>query len=146
MRRKDMEQNLTPAQKATLTRRRAAADQVEAEKVKWQNAAREGQRHERESKKELKKWGKANGWRVAFFDSPSGSPLTGIIDAIAFRLNAKDRDVLEILLYQLKSGKAGPSGHEVGRLKEAIRRHTIEFRLAEFDGRVLHQQREVSTV
>jgi hypothetical protein len=85
-----------------------------------------------------------NGWQVAFFESPSGSPLTGIIDAITFRLNPKNRDVLVIRLVQLKSGKAGVSAPEVTRLEKAISDADIGWLIAEFDGTDLHvQQRAV---
>jgi len=36
------------------------------------------------------------GWRIAFFEGKTGSPRTGIIDAVAFRLDRKNADVLDL--------------------------------------------------
>jgi hypothetical protein len=41
------------------------------------------------------------GWRVAFFEGPTGAPRTGIIDAVAFRLARRNADLLEVRLVQL---------------------------------------------
>jgi hypothetical protein len=40
------------------------------------------------------------GWRVAFFEGKTGAPRTGIIDAVAFRLDRKNADVLDLRLVQ----------------------------------------------
>ena len=63
------------------------------------------------SKKALKKYCKAHGWRDAFFEGETGSPRTGIIDAVAFRLGRKDADLLDLRLVQLK-GAARASAAE----------------------------------
>lgn len=78
------------------------------------------------------------GWRVAFFEGKTGSPRTGIIDAVAFRLNRKNPDLLDLRLVQLKGGKAGVSGKEIGRLKQAVAGATVHWLIAEFDGETLH--------
>src|SRR5690242_16868978 len=71
------------------------------------------------SKEALKQYCKEKGWRVAFFEGSTGSPRTGIIDAIAFRLDRKNADGLRVRLIQLKGGAAGVSGREITRLKKA---------------------------
>lgn len=81
---------------------------------------------------------KETGWKLAFFEGKTGSPRTGIIDAIAFRLSRKNADALEIRLIQLKGGKAGISGIEMARLKKAVEEATISWMIAAFDGEVLH--------
>ena len=74
-----------------------------------------------------------HGWRVAFFEGPTGSPRTGIIDAVAFRLDRKNPDLLDLRLVQLKGGKAGTNAKEIGRLKKAVTTATVNWLIAEFD-------------
>ncbi|MGH9351657.1 MAG: hypothetical protein ACRD2G_05795 [Terriglobia bacterium] len=78
------------------------------------------------------------GWRVGFFEGATGSPRTGIVDAVAFRLSPKNADVLDLRLVQLKGGKAGVSGQEIARLKKAAGAVTVNWLIAEFDGESLH--------
>lgn len=78
------------------------------------------------------------GWRVAFFEGKTGSPRTGIIDAVAFRLDRKDSDLLDLRLVQLKGGHAGISGPEIARLKKAAASVVVKWLIAEFDGETLH--------
>jgi hypothetical protein len=75
---------------------------------------------------------------VAFLEGATGSPRTGIIDAIAFRLGRKNSDLLDVRLIQLKGGKAGVSGREIARLKKAAAGATVRWLIAEFDGETLH--------
>ena len=82
------------------------------------------------------------GWRVAFFEGKTGAPRTGIIDAVAFRLNRKNSDLLDLRLVQLKGGKAGASGQEIARLKKAAKHATVAWLVAEFDGETLHVLQE----
>ena len=77
-------------------------------------------------------------WRVAFFEGPTGSPRTGIVDAIVFRIDPKDADRLDVRLVQLKGGKAGVSGAEIARLKRAAERAAVTWAIAAFDGETLH--------
>ena len=77
-------------------------------------------------------------WRVAFFEGKAGSPRTGIIDAIAFRIDRKNSDLLDLRLVQLKGGKAGVSGAEIARLKKAATAVRVNWLIAMFDGKVLH--------
>src|SRR6185295_10449914 len=77
------------------------------------------------------------GWRVAFFEGKAGAPRTGIIDAVAFRLDRKSADLLDLRLVQLKGGGAGISGKELGRLKNAVKAVTVKMLIALFDGETL---------
>ncbi len=95
------------------------------------------------SKEALKAYAIDAGWRVAFFEGKTGSPRTGIIDAVAFRLTKKNSDAIEIKLIQLKGGKAGVSGREIARLKEAATLARVEWMIAAFDGETLHVLPEV---
>ncbi len=90
------------------------------------------------SKEALRLYGKEHGWNVAFFEAATGSPRTGIIDAIAFRLSRKNADLLDVRLIRLKEGKAGVSGPEIARLKKPAAGATVGWLIAAFDGESLH--------
>lgn len=90
---------------------------------------------EAESKKALRKYCAQRGWRLAFFEGPTGAPRTGIIDAIAYRLGKQNPDEMELRLIQLKGGKAGVTGQEIGRLKEAADALKVKYLIAEFDAK-----------
>ncbi len=112
------------ALKAWETRRRQAA---------WKKA----HASEAASKRALRKYCRENGWRIAFFEGPTGAPRTGIIDAIIYRLGRDDPDKMELRLIQLKGGKAGVTAREIARLKEAADALKVKWIVAEFDGKVL---------
>ena len=90
------------------------------------------------SKEALRAYCRSNGWRVAFFEGPTGAPRTGVIDAIAFRVSRKDPDLIDIRLIQLKGGNAGVSGKELARLKQAAASAAVNWLIAAYDGNVLH--------
>jgi hypothetical protein len=77
------------------------------------------------------------GWRVAFFEGKTGAPRTGIIDAVVFRLDRKNADVLDLRLVQLKGGHAGVSGREIARLRKAVATVIVKPLIAAFDGETL---------
>src|SRR5258708_10403499 len=85
------------------------------------------------SKAALKVHCEANGWRVAFFEGPTGAPRTGIIDAVAFRLGPRKADLIDIRLVQLKGGNAGVTGREIARLKEAVAQARARWIIAPVD-------------
>ena len=113
------------ARKAWVTRRRVSA----FTKARASEAA---------SKEALRAYCHIHGWRLAFFEGPAGSPRTGIIDAVMFRLGRQDADQLDIRLVQLKGGKAGVSGREIARLKQATAHAAVNWLVAAFDGDMLH--------
>src|SRR5438874_6555599 len=82
------------------------------------------------SKEALKAHCAEHGWRVAFFEGATGSPRTGIIDAIAFRLGRKNCDLLDMRLIQLKGGKAGVTAMEIARLKNAAAGASVNWLIA----------------
>ncbi|MGA2902337.1 MAG: hypothetical protein ABSD98_00780 [Candidatus Korobacteraceae bacterium] len=90
------------------------------------------------SKEALRVYCQEHGWKLAFFEGATGSPRTGIIDAIAFRLGRENADLLDVRLIQLKGGKAGVSGAEIARLKKASAGATVSWQIAAFDGESLH--------
>jgi hypothetical protein len=77
------------------------------------------------------------GWRVAFFEGKTGAPRTGIIDAVAFRLDRKNPDLLDLRLVQLKGGHAGVSGPEIARLRKAANAVSVKPLIAAYDGEAL---------
>jgi hypothetical protein len=91
---------------------RAAVDWSAAAKKSWvtrrsMSAWAKAHAAEAASKDAFKTQFEKRGWRVAFFEGKTGSPRTGIIDAVAFRLGRKNADQLELRLVQLKGGRAG---------------------------------------
>jgi hypothetical protein len=90
------------------------------------------------SKEALRLYCQKHGWKVAFFEGATGSPRTGIVDAIAFRLSRKNADMVDVRLIQLKGGKAGVSGVEIARLKKAAANASVSWQIAAFDGESLH--------
>lgn len=89
------------------------------------------------SKEALKAYLEERGWRVVLFEGKTGAPRTGIIDAVAYRLDRKNADQLDVKLIQLKGGKAGITGREIGRLKQATEDAKVSWALAAFDGETL---------
>jgi hypothetical protein len=61
---------------------------------------------ERASKIALSEWCQENGWKVVFFESATGSPRTGVVDAVIVRIKPREPDAIEVRLVQLKSGGA----------------------------------------
>ena len=92
---------------------------------------------EKASKAAFEAYFKKQGWRVAFFEGNAGTPRTGIIDAVAFRLGRKNADLLELWLVQLKGGRADVSGPEIARLVKAADAVTVKPLIAAFDGETL---------
>jgi len=94
------------------------------------------------SKAALAAYCEERGWRVAFFEGPTGAPRTGIIDAVAFRLGPRKADhkadLIDIRLIQLKGGNAGVTGREIARLKQAVVEARVSWMIAAFDGEALH--------
>ena len=74
---------------------------------------------------------------MVFFEGKTGAPRTGIIDAVAYRLDRKNADQLDVKLIQLKGGNAGITGREIGRLKKATDNAKVSWALAAYDGETL---------
>jgi hypothetical protein len=132
------ETELTAGQKAARTRKRRAAALKAKETRKRIDAFTKARASEVASKEALRSYCEKQGWRLAFFEGKTGSPRTGIIDAIIFRVSRKNADVLDLRLVQLKGGKAGVSGAEIARLKKAVGIVETDWLIAAFDGETLH--------
>ena len=141
-----MPAELSPAQKAARTRKRKAAARKAQQTRRRTNAFVKSKAAEAASKEALSAYCREHGWKIAFFEGATGSPRTGIIDAIAFRLGRKNADALDVRLIQLKGGHAGVSGPEIARLKKAAEGATVKWLIAAFDGEMLHVVPEDSDV
>jgi len=108
-----------------------------ARALKAKSAFIKARASEAASKEALKLYLEERGWKVMFFEGKTGSPRTGIIDAVAYRLDQKNADQLDVKLIQLKGGKAGITGTEIKRLKQAAEDARISWALAAFDGEML---------
>ena len=86
-----MTDTLSTGQKAARTRKRHAAAAKAQETRRRMNAFTKARAAEAASKEALKAYCVEHGWRVAFFEGATGSPRTGIIDAIAFVLDGRMR-------------------------------------------------------
>jgi len=133
-----MPDSLSAGQKAARTRKRRAAAAKAVRTRRRLSAFAKAHASEAASKDALRMYCQSHGWHVAFFEGATGSPRTGIIDAIAFRLGRKDGDLLDVRLVQRKGGKAGVTGREIARLKHAAGGAMVNWLIAEFDGETLH--------
>jgi hypothetical protein len=133
-----MDEQLNPGQKAALTRKRRTAGRKAAQTRKRKGALRKARAAEAASKAALEDYCSKQGWNISFFEGATGSPRTGIIDAVAFRLDKRDSDKLDIRIIQLKGGNAGITAKEIARLKKSAKAVTVNWLIAEFDGAILH--------
>src|SRR5262249_31825853 len=122
-----MPKELTPGQKAALTRKRRAAAQKATSTKKRMDAVTKARAAEAASKEALRAYCDENGFQLAFFEGKTGAPRTGIIDAVVFRIARGQADVLDLRLVQLKGGSAGVSGAEITRLKKACTTVTVNW-------------------
>jgi hypothetical protein len=97
---------LTPAQKAVLTRSRRHAALL---------AFSRGRNAKTFAKYELTK----RGYRHVSFESRRGYEYKGIVDLLAVRRSKGNPDSLEVMLLQVKGGSARVTPVELGRLRKA---------------------------
>lgn len=125
------------------------ASRSAAARLAWQtrsSATYRARRSEKASKLALSTWCHANGWKVVFFEGKTGSPRTGIVDAVMIRIRPGNADALEVRLVQLKSGAGGLTGAEITRLEKAAQALSKGWLLAAFDGEHLHLVPEIPKV
>lgn len=133
-----MPNRLSSGQKAARTRKRRTAALKAVQTRKRMSAFAKARAAEFASKEALRLYCEKRGWRLAFFEGKTGAPRTGIIDAIAFRVDRHNPDLLDLRLIQLKGGNASVCGREITRLKHAAVGATVNWLVAEFDGDNLH--------
>jgi hypothetical protein len=132
-----MPTDLSPGQKAARKRKQRAAAAKAVKKRRINSAFIKARAAEAASKEALRTYCKEHKWRVAFFEGATGSPRTGIIDAIIFRISRQNADVLDLRLVQLKGGHAGVTAAEIARLKKASEAVAVDWMIAAFDGEAL---------
>jgi len=72
------------------------------------------------------------GWKYAEFKSKKGFPRTGIVDLVALKIDRKDPDKINVILFQVKGGKANRiSEDERRRLLKAVRKVEVTFNCCE---------------
>ena len=103
-----------------------------------QSAQYRAAQSEKKSKLALSSWCRDNGWKVVFFEGPTGAPRNGIVDAVITRIRPRNPDLIEVRLVQLKSGLGGLTGAEISRIKKAVTNVSTDWLLAAFDGQTLH--------
>jgi DNA invertase Pin-like site-specific DNA recombinase len=133
-----MADELSAGKKAARTKKRRIAATKAVQTKRRMSAFAKARAAEAASKEALRVYCQEHGWKIAFFEGATGSPRTGIIDAVAFRLGRKNADALNIRLIQLKGGNAGVSGSEIARLKKATSATIAKWLIAAYDGETLH--------
>ena len=101
--------------------------------VTRQSAQHRAAKSEKGEQVALLTWCGDNGWKVVFFEGPTGASRNGIVDAIITRIKLGYPDLIEVRLVQLKSGLGGLIGTEIARLKKAARQPSADWLLAAFD-------------
>lgn len=109
---------MTAGQKAAFTR-------------KWRRAARRAHRSGQNAKTFTKYFLAKKGYKSLSLDSRSGYEYKGVVDLIAVKRDKKDPDILELVLIQVKGGKARVSLQEIDRLRQAARRIKVGWNIAE---------------
>ena len=98
---------LTPAQKAVITRTRRRAALL---------AFRRARNAKTFAKYELTK----RGYRHISFESRKGHEYKGIVDIVAIRRAKNNPDHLDVMLLQVKGGSARVTAPEIDRLRKAV--------------------------
>ena len=72
------------------------------------------------------------GWKCVELKSKSGSPAKGVVDLIAVRLDKRDKDLVKVILFQVKGGKNNRvDDADKKRLEEAAYKLDIAINWAE---------------
>ena len=87
-----MPKELTPAQKAALTRKRRAAAQKASETKKRMDAVTKARAAEAASKEALRAYCDENGFRLAFFEGKTGAPRTRAMAALTAVQSLEERE------------------------------------------------------
>src|SRR5579864_2674533 len=93
---------------------------VAAHRRKWRDAKRKADDKAKEAKTFAKKaLNEKGGFECASFESKSGHEGTGIVDVVGLRRNRSNRDLLDIVLVQVKGGTSRIKPGQLQRLQEA---------------------------
>jgi hypothetical protein len=98
---------------------------------KWRRAQRLAHATGKSAKTFTKYFLRKHGYRATSFDSRRGYEGKGIVDLVAVKRDTKDPDLLMIVLFQVKGGRARVTPDEITRLRRAARRLKIRWNVAE---------------
>ncbi len=113
---------MTAAQKAAHTR-------------KWRRASGRAHARARNAKTFTKYLLGKKGYKTLSLDSRKGYEYVGVVDLVAAKRDRKDPDTLDLVLFQVKGGKARVTKRELHRLKRAVRKVRVEWNVVEKPGR-----------
>ncbi|HHT9132560.1 MAG TPA: hypothetical protein ACFYED_08740 [Candidatus Tripitaka californicus] len=109
---------MTPGQKAAHTR-------------KWRRASTLAHARARNAKTFTKYFLQKRGYRCISLDSRKGYEYKGVVDMVAIRRDKKNPDRLQIVLVQVKGGKARVTADELERLRAATKLIKVHWNVAE---------------
>ena len=107
------------------------AGQKAAHTRKWRRASKLAHRSGQNAKTFTKYFLAKKGYKVISLDSRKGFEYKGIVDLIAVKRHKSDPDVLHVILFQVKGGRAHVTEKELQRLSKAARRLTVNWNVAE---------------
>lgn len=122
--------SMTAAQKAAHTR-------------KWRRASERAHARARNAKTFTKYLLGKKGYKTLSLDSRKGYEYVGVVDLLAVKRNRKDPDRLDLVLFQVKGGKARLTKRELDRLKRAVRKVRVEWNVVEKPGRSVKFRRSL---
>lgn len=122
---------LTPAQKAAITRRHRRAVRLAFMR------ARDAKTF---AKYELTK----HGYRHVSFESRKGHEYKGIVDIVAIRRAKNNPDHLDVMLVQVKGGSARVTPAEIDRLRKAVKVLQVSWNVVHKPKRTVHFMKTVS--
>ena len=98
---------------------------------KWQSAQKKAHKTYVNSRT-FTKWNLSKkGYKCITFESKNGYEYKGIVDLVAVKRDNKNPDNLEIILFQLKGGRAKVTRNEITRLKSAVTKVKVSWNVAE---------------
>jgi len=109
---------MTTGQKAAFTR-------------KWRRAAQRAHLSGQNAKTFTKYFLAKKGYKSLSLDSRKGYEYKGVVDLIAVKRNKNNPDMLQLVLFQVKGGRARVSEEEIKRLRQAARRIRVGWNIAE---------------
>jgi hypothetical protein len=103
-----------------------------AQTRKWRDAKKKADKTAKEAKTFAKKALKEKGgFECASFESKTGHESTGIVDVVGLRRDKGNRDMLEMVLVQVKGGSARIKPEHLARLQEASKNVRVIYTVAE---------------
>jgi len=119
------------------------AGQKAAHTRKWRRASdlahRSAQNAKTFTKYELSK----KGYKCISFDTPKGYEYKGVVDLIAAKRSTKNPDRLQIILLQVKGGKARITSDEISRLRAAAKHVKIGWNVVQKPGRTVRFRKRI---